>query len=102
MANTTLSARNGEGEIALSAQVWKEGTSYIAYSPELDISSCGKTAAQAKSRLRDAVSLFMEESARMGTLATILEESGFERRGKTYRPRPVLAREKMKLALPAA
>jgi hypothetical protein len=102
MANTTLSARNGQGEITLSAQVWREGTSYIAYSPELDISCCGKTAAQAKSRLRQAVSLFMEEAARMGTLATILEESGFERRGKTYRPRPVLAREKMKLALPAA
>jgi hypothetical protein len=102
MANTTLSAQNGEGEITLSAQVWKEGTSYIAYSPELDISSCGKTAAQAKSSLRQAVSLFMEQAARMGTLATILEESGFERRGKTYRPRPVLAREKMKLALPAA
>ncbi len=32
----------------------------------------------------------------------ILEESGFERRGKTYRPRPVLVREKMTLALPAA
>jgi hypothetical protein len=102
MANTTLSARNGEGEITLSVQVWKEGASHIAYASDLDISSVGKTASQAKSSLREAVSLFMEEAARMGTLGAILEESGFERRGKTYRPRPVLAREKMKLALPAA
>jgi hypothetical protein len=79
----TLSARNSQGEITRSAKVWREGTSYIAYSPELDISSCGKTAAQAKSRLRQTVSFFMEEAARMGTLATILEESGFEGRGKT-------------------
>jgi|SRR5277367_1313563 len=102
MASTTLAARNSEAEIALTVEVWKEGASYIAYSPELDISSWGKTTAQARSRLREAVALFMEEAARMGTLAAILEESGFERRGKTYRPRPVLVREKMRLALPAA
>ena len=102
MANTTISARNGVGDITLSVEVWKEGTSYIAYASDLDISSAGKTASQAKSRLREAASLFIEEAARMGTLVAILEESGFERRGKTYRPRPVLAREKMKLALPAA
>ena len=102
MANTIISARNGTGEITLGVEVWKEGTSYIAYASDLDISSVGKTASQAKSRLREAVSLFIEEAARLGTLVAILEESGFERRGKTYRPRPVLAREKMKLALPAA
>ncbi|MGB7283823.1 MAG: hypothetical protein WBE13_16275 [Candidatus Acidiferrum sp.] len=102
MADTILSAHNGAGEIAFSVEVWKDGNTYISYSSELDISSCGKTAAQAKSHLREAVSLFIEEAARMGTLADILEESRFERRGKTYRPRPVLAREKMRLSLPAA
>jgi len=102
MANTIISARNGVGDITLGVEVWKEGTSYIAYASDLDISSVGKTASQAKSHLREATSLFIEEAARMGTLIAILEESGFERRGKTYRPRPVLAREKMKLALPAA
>jgi hypothetical protein len=102
MASTIISPRNNEAEIALSVQVWKEGTTHIAYTPELDISSCGKTTAQAKLHLREAVSLFMEEAARMGSLGAILEESGFERRGKTYRQRPVLAREKMKLTLPVA
>jgi hypothetical protein len=53
----------------------------------LDISSVGKKAGQAKSRLREAVSLFIEEVARLGTLVAILEESGFERRDQTYRPR---------------
>jgi hypothetical protein len=102
MASTTVSARNSADEITLTLEVWKEGASHVAYSAELDISSCGKTAAQAKAHLREAVSLFMEQAASMGTLAAILEESGFERRGKTYRPRPVLAREKMRLVLPAA
>jgi len=102
MGDTSISARNGVADITLGVEVWKEGTSFIAYASALDISSGGKTASQAKSRLREAVSLFIEEAARMGTLGAILEESGFERRGKTYRPRPVLAREKIKLALPAA
>jgi predicted RNase H-like HicB family nuclease len=102
MASSSLATRNGEREIALTVQVWKEGASHVAYCPELDVSSCGKTASQAKTRLREAVSLFIEEAARRGTLEEILAESGFERRGKTFRQRPMLAREKIRLTLPAA
>ncbi len=102
MSTKTLSPRNHEGQIALTVQVWKEGPSHVAFAPELDISSCGKTPSQAKAHLREAVSLFMEEASRMGTLDDILEEAGFERQGKTYRPRPILARERMRLAIPAA
>jgi hypothetical protein len=102
MATSTLASRTAEKDIALTLQVWKEGASHVAYCPELDVSSCGKTASQAKARLREAVSLFIEETARMGTLDEILAESGFERRGKTYRQRPILVREKLRLALPAA
>jgi hypothetical protein len=99
---TILSAKNQEAAIALSVQVWKEGPNHVAHTPELDISSCGKTASQAKSRLREAVSLFIEEAAHQGTLDEILKEAGFERHGKTYRARPILARERMRLTLPAA
>jgi hypothetical protein len=63
MAGATISANNHAVDIALSVQVWKEAATHIAYTPELDISSCGKTPSQAKSRLREAVSLFIEESA---------------------------------------
>lgn len=93
--------KNRDRDIALTVQVWKEGSSHVAYSPELDISSCGKTASQTKARLREAVSLFIEETARMGTLNEILAEAGFERRGKTYRQRPILIHEKIRLTLPA-
>jgi len=102
MATSSIATRNGEREIALTVQVWKEGASYVAYCPELDVSSCGKIAGQAKTRLREAVALFIEEAARIGTLEEILAESGFERRGKTYRQRAVLIREKIRLTLPAA
>jgi hypothetical protein len=83
-------------------QVWKEGTAYIAFSPELDVSSCGVSARQAKSRLREAAALFLEEAARLGTLADILAEAGFEKRGNTYRSHRILLRETVRLAVPAA
>ena len=102
MATSTLATRNVQRDIMLTVQVWKEGASYVAYAPELDISSCAKTANQAKSRLTEAVSLFIEEAARMGTLEEILAEAGFERHGKAFRQRPMLARGKMRLKLPTA
>ena len=89
-------------DISFTAQVWKEGATFVAYSPELDVSSCGDSLAKARAALREAVSLFLEESARKGTLEAILSEAGFEKHGKSYRPRRILAREKLRLAVPLA
>jgi predicted RNase H-like HicB family nuclease len=47
-------------EIDFTAQVWKEGATYVCYAPELDVSSCGDSSAQARARLHEAVSLFLE------------------------------------------
>jgi predicted RNase H-like HicB family nuclease len=47
-------------EIDCTAQVWKEGATYVSYAPELDVSSCGESVAQARARLREAVSLFLK------------------------------------------
>lgn len=89
-------------ELDLTMQLWKEGPTYIAYAPELDVSSCGRTANQAKAHLRESVSLFLEEAAKRGTLADILTECGFERRGRNLRPPRIIEREKLRIALPAA
>ena len=86
--------------IDFTVQVWKEGPVYVGYAPELDVSSCGDTVAQTRSRLREAVSLFLEECAKKGTLDSILAESGFEKRGLRYRPRRIIARAKVRLAIP--
>jgi len=59
--------RAAADELSLLVQVWKEGPTYVAYAPELDVSSCGRTASQAKSRLREAIALFVEESAKLKT-----------------------------------
>ena len=64
----------------LTIKIWKEGTHFIAYTPELDVASQGRTPAGAEKRLHEAVTLFLEETKRMGTFKEIMEASGFQRR----------------------
>ena len=47
--------------------VFKENETYVAYCPELDISSCGNNIEHAKEMLKTAVRLFLEEAEKMGT-----------------------------------
>ena len=62
--------------IPYTVHTFKEGETYIAYVPELDLSSCGATNEEARRNIRDAVQGFLETSAEMGTLEEILEEAG--------------------------
>ncbi len=57
--------------------VFKENKTYVAYCPELDISSCGNSIEHAKEMLKTAVRLFIEEAEKMGTLEDILEEANY-------------------------
>lgn len=59
--------------------VFKENDTYVAYCPELDVSSCGKSVEHAKEMLKTAVKLFLEEAKKMGTLENILEESNYKK-----------------------
>lgn len=102
MARKITSGGSRARGISFTVQVWKERGTYVAYAPDLDVSSCGNSLREAKARLREAVELFLEESARMGTLDEILAEAGFEKQGTTFRPRRILAREEVHLAVPAA
>jgi predicted RNase H-like HicB family nuclease len=59
--------------------VFKENETYVAYCPELDISSCGNTLEHAKEMLKTAVKLFIEEAEKIGTLKDILEEANYKK-----------------------
>jgi len=61
--------------------VFQEGNTYVAYSPKLDVSSCGDTVDEARNNLKTAVRLFLDEAEKMGTLEEILSESGYEKAG---------------------
>ena len=60
--------------------VFKEGDTFVAYSPQLDVSSCGETPQQAREMVKEAIALFLEELESQGILEDVLIESGFIRR----------------------
>ena len=62
-------------DFSFTVHTFKEGRMYVAYVPELDLSSCGATDEDARKYIRDAIRGFVETSAGMGTLAEILEEA---------------------------
>lgn len=64
-------------DIQFTIQIFKEGKLYVAYAPQLDVSSCGGTETKARKNLLEAVRLFLEEAERMGTLKHILSAPTF-------------------------
>lgn len=59
--------------------VFKEEGTYVAYCPELDVSSCGNTVEHTKEMLKTAVRLLLEEAEKMDTLNDILEEARYRK-----------------------
>jgi len=70
---------------SFDAHIFKEGNTYVAYVPALDVSSCGATDEEACRNTRDAVRGFLAASADMGTLNEILQEAGYEPEGEGWR-----------------
>ena len=64
-------------KIKYSVVVFKEGDSYAAYTPQLDLSSCGDTPTTARRMLGEAIELFLDEAENRGTLEDILKEGGY-------------------------
>ncbi|OGJ51862.1 hypothetical protein A2335_01820 [Candidatus Peregrinibacteria bacterium RIFOXYB2_FULL_32_7] len=59
-------------------QIWKENDMYVAYSPLIDLSSCGNTLEEAKKNLYEAIECFIEEAKQRNVLKDILKEAGFK------------------------
>jgi len=72
-------------DFSFDTHIFKEGDTYVAYVPALDVSSCGATDEEARRNIRDAVRGFLAASAEMGTLDEILHEAGYEPEGEGWR-----------------
>lgn len=62
--------------LRLTGEVWREGHMYVSYCRELDLASCGRTVEEAWKNLHEAFQIFLEETAKKGTLRELLEEAG--------------------------
>ena len=89
-------------EIEFTSEIFKEGKMFVAYAPELDLSTCGETRQKAQKNLLEAVRLFLEEAEKMGTLEQILEEAGFVKRKSKLEGPKLVSVERMSLPLPPA
>lgn len=59
--------------------VSKEGSKFVAYSPAIDLSTCGSTEKQARKMFEEAANIFFDEIIEMGTLDDVLTECGWKK-----------------------
>jgi predicted RNase H-like HicB family nuclease len=64
--------------------VWFHDGMYIAHTLPLDVLSAGKSKEEALRNLEEVVQIFIEETLEMGTLADILEETGYAKVGEIW------------------
>lgn len=78
-------------KISLPVTIFKEGKSYVAYSPALDISTCASTYKKAQARFSEIVGIFIEELAEMGTLDMVLRDLGWQKVKSNWQPPVVVS-----------
>ncbi len=63
--------------LKIPVTVFREGRSFIAYSPVLDLSTSGKNYKEVQRRFEEAVKIFFEELLEMGTIDEVLTGLGW-------------------------
>lgn len=64
--------------LVVTEEIWKEGNMYTAYCPELDVASCGRDIEEARKNLLEVIEIQLEETEKLGTLKTFLEDAGYD------------------------
>ena len=72
---------------------------YVAYIPEFDISSCGKTEEMATKNVKEALDLMLNEIKQDGNLDTFLEELGYNPKKSSIFPFPKIISEPFMIRL---
>lgn len=75
--------------------ILKEGDSFIAYTPALDISTVGKTFEQAQKRFNELVTIFFEELSQAGTTEEVLSDLGWTKEKKQLTPPIIVSNQTM-------
>ena len=86
-------------DFVFDTHIFREGETYVAYAPALDVSSCGATDEEARRNIRDAVRGFLATSAELGTLNEILEEAGYRREGDRWQPPEFVSLDRLAMNL---
>lgn len=80
-------------DLKLSVTYLKEDKQFVAYSPALDLSACGKTLEEARRRFGEAALLFVEELEKKGTLEEVFVGLGWRKKDSVFIPPLVVGHE---------
>ena len=72
--------------VKLTEDKQSKSAPWVAYTPELDVASCGPTIGKAKQNLSEAVQIILKGAAEEGNLKDLLLEAGFEISKSTVKP----------------
>lgn len=86
-------------DISFTVHIFKEGETYVAHVPGLDVSSCGETSAAARQNIGDAVRGFLEAAEESGTLEELLDEAGYRREGGGWRAPELVSIDRLSVGL---
>lgn len=90
-----------ELQVKLPVSFLKEGNSFIAYTPVLDLSTVGKNFEEVQKRFIEAVQVFLEELAEAGTLDEVLTEQGWQKINNSFFPPVVIAHHTEEFSIPS-
>jgi predicted RNase H-like HicB family nuclease len=68
--------------VELPVTFLKEGKTFVAYAPALDLSTSGNTLKKAEKNMAEAAQLFLEEISMRGTLDKVLSSLGWVKKPK--------------------
>ncbi len=88
-------------QFALPVSIIKEGNSFIAFSPALDLSTVGDTFEEAQKRFEEAVELFFEEITEKGTVEEVLTELGWQKNKQQLVPPQVVSTQTKQFSIPS-
>ena len=82
----------------------KEGETFVAYSPALDLSTCGRSFDEARENFAEALELFFAECLKRGTLEQALRAYGWQRshtKPPQWEPPMVVGQETLSVPVPS-
>ena len=89
-------------DLKLSITFLKEKDQFVAYSPTLDLSTCGKTLEEARRRMGEAALLFIQELEKKGTVEQVLTDLGWQKESNSsFTPPLVVGQEEYSLPVAA-
>lgn len=79
----------------------REGDSYVAFSPALDLSTSASSLEKAHTRFAEAVKIFFAEIMKKGTLEEVLGDLGWQKNNKEWEPPYIVSQESELIQVPA-